>query len=487
MHDLFVQNLKLMDFDPTDKEFRSVVLVSDKHDIGLDFSQVLALEEAEKFKATAVYFRHFPDGRSPIPQIYIYDNLQIQFSETDLASVHRDLWSHCRIPMFITVNQTDVQIFDTRKPVDIVNNEIKTTPIDTVEFASDAIKSYTKILFDKGIFWESPKAKGHFLASTSAYSNLITNLKHIRQEFLRQSNVDKKIAHKLLVFAILIKYLEERGNENEGLFAKNFFRNFGAENLCGVLRQKGKILDLFDTLSRKFNGKIFEWDNDEERNVVQTTDLNSLADFLDADFMMTPRQGNLFGWKLYSFNHLAVELISSVYEEFLNENSDAVYTPEFLVNTLVDEALSRSNKEGTLVKTLDVSCGSGIFLVSIFKRLVQRYRQVKLRETRKLARLESDELLQIIRDNIFGIDIEEDAIRLTTFSICVALCDELDPPEIWEKLKFDDTFENNFKVENFFEYVEKEENLGKFDLVIGNAPFISLSLKKDENGKVFGQ
>jgi Eco57I restriction-modification methylase len=486
---LFKENLLKLDFGSSSSIDRSLLLLSQKDDVNLSFSEVFALEDAAKFEATAVYFRHFPDNRSPIPQIYIYDNSDNILNEDKLAEIHRDLWSNCRIPMFIVIGKTGIEIFDSRKPVEIVEGKLKTSPIDKLNLASDAVaeyqklKSYSKELFDSGVFWENDKVKGHFLESTSAYRDLINNLKYIREEFIKRVGLPEKIAHKLLVFGILIKYLEERGNENGGLFAKNFFSEFNAENFCGVLRQKGKIISLFHKLSQKFNGKIFEWANDDEEQIIEKADLTSLAEFLDADFQMTTRQGTLFGWKLYSFNHLPIELISSVYEEFLNNEKGVVYTPEFLVNTLIDESMPHKDYEKTDFKTIDVSCGSGIFLVSAFKTLVQRHRFSKFKETGKLLKLNSNELLSVIKKNIFGIDIKDDARNLTVFSLCLALCDELTPPQIWEELKFDKTFQDNFKTANYFEYVELPENHGKFDLVIGNPPFISLS--KDKNGKYF--
>ena len=489
----FKKNLKRMDF----VENGSLRFVSDLENTNVDLTsaEVFALEEAKEFKATAVYFRLFKDGRSAIPQIYLYDNTKGDFDDKQTAEIHRNLWSYSRIPMFILIEKTEVKIFDARKPVDISGDEIKTSPIvPAINIASDAIKLYSRKLFDSGVFWESEKARGHFLESTSAYSDLIKNLKTIRRDkFIQKAQLSNKIANKLLVFSILIKYLEERGNqndensakyENRGLFARDFFKKkFDAENFCDVIKQ-GKIIDLFDELSRHFNGKIFEWT--EDRELVQKTDLIELALFLYGDIDLD--KGQYSFWRKYSFAHLPVELISSVYEELLNERKDAVYTPEFLVNTLIDESMPQRDFEKTSVKTIDVSCGSGIFLVAAFKRLAQRHRYAIFKNTGELRRLNSKELLQIIKDNIFGVDIEEDARRLTVFSLCLALCDELTPKEIWDELKFNDTFQINFVTDNFFSYLENnDEKLGTFDLVVGNPPFISLTLKKDENGKTIGE
>ena len=464
-----------------------MLLVSQKKDKNLTLTELFALEDAEAFKASAVYLRRLSDGGSSIPQIYLYDNTRSTFSENDLAHIHRDLWSNSRIPIFLVIEESEVKIFDTREPVQVEGETgeiIRNTILDTVPFATEAIKQYSKRLFDTGIFWESEKAKGHFLESKSAYQDLINGLKKIRIKFtenLHQDDaIERKVFDKLLVFSILLKYLEERG----GLFAEGFFKKIGSKNYCDALR-KGKVFTLFSELSKHFNGRIFEWTEIEKEIILLNANLNDLAGFLDADVDSVTGQG--FFWRRYSFNHLPVELISSVYETFLSENEDAVYTPEFLVNALLDKVMAPNDYEVTALKTIDGSCGSGIFLVGVFKRLAQRYRYSCFLETGILKPAEPEILLKIIKDNIFGVDIEDESVRLTVFSLCLALCDELTPKQIWTELKFNETFQTNFQSQNFFEYLEENEStLGTWDLVIGNPPFNGLTVRKDKKGEYFG-
>lgn len=471
----FRDNLRQMDFCDSSVEegIRSLSYVSEKSSNNLSPTEVFALEKAEIFKANAVYFRHFSDGRAPLPQIYLYDNTHEKWQNEDLANIHRDLWSSCIIPIFIVINKKSVSIFDCRKPVQTSGDNISTKAIETLELSDNAIKAYSAKMFDNGLFWESEKAKGKFSIDKSAYRDLIDGLKG----FLKKTTIPKEIAHKLLVFSILIKYLEERGEGDDRLFAVDFFKEFDANDLCGVLRQKGSIVRLFRKLREKFNGKIFEWKDSEEEKLVEDLDLNTLANFLDAD----KDDIQIRFWRKYAFKHLPVELISSVYETLLGDSNDVVYTPNFLVNTLLDDnnCIPVSNYQQLDFKTIDVSCGSGIFLVSTFKRLVQRWRYKKFIETGTLAHPTVDVLLAIIKTNIFGVDIKEGAIRLTVFSLCLALCDELTPKEIWTELKFDDTFQTNFKHQNFFAFLNDAPK-EYWDLVVGNPPFIELKTKSKE-------
>lgn len=476
MNQRFIENIQKLDFYPANEKDHSFLLTSQKPETSLTPIELFGLEEARKFDADAVYFRHFSDGRAAIPQIYFYDNTTHRLQDDELAGVHRNLWSSCRIPMFIEMRDTEFAVYDARKPVTVLpDGTIKTESIsDTINLISEIVHQYSRFRFDTGVFWESEPAKNHFLESTSAYRDFIDNLKTVRKEFLKSGILPEKIANKLLVYSILIKYLEERGNEGERLFARGFFRQFGAENFCEALKGQGQVIRLFDKLSEHFNGRIFEWTSDEERKAVGRANLEQLAHFLYGEIDL--RTGQYSFWRRYSFKHLPVELISSVYEEFLNQRNDAVYTPEFLVNTLIDEAMPPRDYETLSVKTIDVSCGSGIFLVSAFKRLAERHRYAKFKKTGNLGRLKSKELLKIVKNNLFGVDIEEEAVRLTVFSLCLALCDELTPMEIWTDLKFDDTFQKNFVAQSFFSYLQSAD-LATFDLVIGNAPFEELGHK----------
>ena len=501
MSGLFEKNLKQLDFAIADNGPGSLLPITRRNDTALGPTEIFALEVAKEFKADAVYFRRFPgpspdgDSRPPLPQIYIYDNTANRFSgDEDLAHIHRDLWSNCRIPMFIVIDETDIAIYDTRKPVTVLGDgkletkpfdTIPTTPINKIKIAADAVEKYRKYsreLFDSGIFWET-KAKGRFLESQSAYKNLIDELKKVRDKFKASLPSDDQIAlkafNKLLVFSILVKYLEERG-----VFPEELFKKIDSKNYCDAL-SKGRAFELFDKLSSHFNGKIFEWTQEEKEIVNTRVNLKDVAEFLDADIEIDSRRQ--FFWRRYSFNHLPVELISTVYETLLTEEKDAVFTPEFLVNTLLDEAMPLSDYKKTAFKTIDVSCGSGIFLVGVFKRLAQRHRYLRFKETGELTSLNPTQLLKIIKDNIFGVDIEEDSRRLTVFSLCLALCDELNPKQVWTELKFNKTFQTNFQQQNFFDYLEDNKSeWGTWDLVIGNPPFNGLTIKEDEQGKRFG-
>ncbi len=77
-----------------------------------------------------------------------------------------------------------------------------------------------------------------------------------------------------------------------------------------------------------------------------------------------------------------------------------------------------------------------------------------------------------MQNSIFGVDINEEAIRVASFSLSLAMCDFLDPRSIWDKLSFPRLLENNLTSSDFFDK-DKFFNSKKYDIIIGNPPWQS--------------
>ena len=473
----FYNGLELFDM----KNSSGLIFIEDKNNPEIIISpfERLALETAEKYQATAVYFRKFPNAERPsIPQVYIYDFTQTDKNIKEIVNLHKALWNSAQIPLFFVFQRTEVQIFNCLKPPDINNEtgEILCTILEKIQLASEIDKQiedrnklfyeFSAKKFDNGTFWDSSGHKEEFKLNDTVYERLLIELKNVKEDILAKKILPKGLTQRLLVMIILIKYLEERKDDDgKTVFSKTFFNGFvsGATSFSEVLREKGACLRLFDYLSTHFNGKIFELCNEEDRETINKVDLSSFADFLEG--RISGRQYTL--WRLYSFNHLPIELISNIYEDFLTGKTGIVYTPPFLVNFLLDECMPVTELK-TNFKVLDPACGSGIFLVAAYRRIVNRWRVLNNWRKPNLTTLK-----QLLRDNIYGVDKSNEAVLLTAFSLSLAICDMLSPKEIWEELKFDNLFNKNLFGEDFFKLVEEKVLTVKFDLVIGNPPFIS--------------
>lgn len=467
---LFKQHIQELNFSfISNKDTSGVLFTENYENIEKEISSpniLFALETAYKFEADAVYFRYFQDGRSIVPQLYIFDFTNKILRSEDRNRIHRNMWNGYQVPAYIIIEDSIVSVFDAReKPKKDKEHYAEEIIIKT----GNAIKSFNAQSFDDGLFWEKDVNKKRFQFEQSATRDLIRGLKNVYYGFQKESNLDKHVALKLLVQSLLIKYLEERDEDSKsGYFAGTYFKkNFQCTNFCEVIR-KGKLLFLLDKLAEDFNGKIFEWHKEyekAEREAINKSHVRKLADYLDAN----NKDGQFVIWNLYSFKHLPVEVISSVYEELLTDSKDIVYTPEMIVSTLVDECMPLKIPKKDF-KLIDISCGSGIFLVKAYKRIVQWWRYEQWQKTGKLEKPSLYTLKNLLLKNIYGVDIQQDAIRLSIFSLSLAMLDEvnLDPPT-WEELKFPD-MSNNIVTKDFFKFI-MGDHPDNFSMVIGNPPF----------------
>ena len=152
-------------------------------------------------------------------------------------------------------------------------------------------------------------------------------------------------------------------------------------------------------------------------------------------------------------------------------------------------------KFGSLIgkKFLDPACGSGIFLVGLFIRIAEEWKQAnpKARNDRR-----GRELIELMKSSLFGADINPTACRITAFSLYLAYLDQLTPRDIQElqakgralpHLVSDSQdgsvkrVQRNIHGTDFF---AKDHNIPTdIDLVIGNPPWGSIATDKTPAGQ----
>tara|TARA_R110000868_G_scaffold259361_6_gene517362 strand:+ start:7982 stop:10957 length:2976 start_codon:yes stop_codon:yes gene_type:complete len=439
--------------------------------------EIIALENAEKYDAHYVYFRRF-ENRPSIPQIYLYDftkELGNEGQEERLITLHKQLYSSGKVPLFFVFTKKDVRIFNCLEHPSQGNNLVY-KPLTVIKLASELqdvidsknqekFKDFSGKAFDNGSFWENTKYSSAFKASNSAYEKLLSELKLVLNAIIEEKILPPDIARKIMVISILVKYLEEREDERGNrVFPNGFFTQFssGATRFTDILTQAGSFVDLLDYLAEHFNGGIFQLD-DTERDILKKRDLSRFKHFFDGEVDGI----QLVLWRLYSFNDLPVELISNIYEEFLGKQPGVVYTPPFLVNFLLDEAMPLTD-DATDFRILDPACGSGVFLVGAYRRLIYRWRKKNDWQKPDLRTLK-----KLLKENIYGVELNKEAANLTIFSLSLALCDALTPLQIWNELKFDNLNKENILNNDFFEVLLNGGLSQKFNLIIGNPPFES--------------
>ena len=233
------------------------------------------------------------------------------------------------------------------------------------------------------------------------------------------------------------------------------------QNLIRLCEDREKLYDFFSYLKKTFNGNLFELADGETDKNTDKEALRWLAKFLSGREVMSNGQRAFID--LYDFNIIPVELISNIYEIVLGEtvqkNDKAFYTPAYLADYIIEE-----NCQGDLknAKLLDPSCGSGIFLVLYYRKIV---------ETRQESEYSDEYLISTMKNNIYGIDKNADAVCVAIFSLYLTILDYKNPKEL-AGFKFPDLLGENIICADCFDdekvrYIKKQQ----YAYIIGNPPW----------------
>ena len=425
-----------------------------------------------KLGIDAIFFFKPEQGGPSVPLIYF--KLMERSTPETIAELHKLSWNIGQAPLLFIILPNSVQIFNNlERPV--YGNELAGLIAELRIFSKvqdeRALMEYQRAEFVTGNFWR--KNKEQFNLQKNVFNSLLKNLDHIRTKLIN-NGLPSNIIHSLLVRCIFTKYLEDRHDmQGNSVFPAGYFSQFyeGAESFMDLLKSKDSMFKFFRELSSKFNGDIFTPELSEEK-IVKQEHLDLISRGLSGREYLENGQRTL--WELYSFGVIPIELISSIYEQFLllktednaEETRGVHYTPYHLVTFLMDQVLPYSEINQN-VRIFDPACGSGIFLVEGYRRLVSNW--ITSNGYRKP---EAADLIRILNENIFGIDVDERAIRVAALSLYLTLCDYLEPKTIWDNLKFQQLIQRRLYKGDFFDEDLKLPN-EKFDLVIGNPPWDS--------------
>ena len=415
-----------------------------------------------------VFFRRFNDGRSSHPAAFVIDNSDDRLTKEDLAKLHNVLWLNGGAPLVYVAWPTQVDILSCARGPDFWREtERSYNPAHTLEMSarvSRALGGHRRFSANRlaeGTFWEDPQNHHFANHEKAAHESLIQAIVETDEAIGGSTNPTLR---RLLLLVVLIKYLEDREVFPSAGWFGHFYK--GSRTFLDVLKSEDPecVLRLLGNLEAKFNGDVFSLPSESK---LTAKSLRQFAALVESKTLQQQR----YLWEQFSFAHLPVEVISHLYQRFV-QGSTAVYTPPFLAALLLDFAMPYGKLTGK-ERVLDPSCGSGVFLVGAFRRLVNIWRSKN-----KWAQPTVDNLKSILRNQVFGVELDPTAVDLTAFSLALAVCDSLQPNVIWNELRFDRLRDKNLFEDDFFNFAiadleGSEKSLGKFDVVIGNPPFES--------------
>jgi hypothetical protein len=475
-----LQSLKFIRADG--KPASGLVPTADTDEVSLSIDERVAVTEAKAFDGIDfVFFRRLSDGRSSQVAAYVVDNSEERIDEQSLAKLHLQVWLHGKAPLLYIAWPSRIDVLACARGADFwpdgayrysAANRLEVGTLETAAAIADEIRRFSAFRLADGTFWEDSANARLADYKKAAHQSLIQAVVEADADL---DGEDHPILRRLLVLMVLVKYLEDRSVfPDQGWFGR---WHKGARSFFEVLKggDPDEVYALLDFLERKFNGDVFRLPENGRQKLTKTS-LRRFAELVEARTL--GRQQYL--WGLFSFEHLPVEIISHLYQRFVQGGHGTVYTPPFLASLLLDHAMPYEKLTGK-ERVLDPACGSGVFLVGAFRRLVNVWRSRNGWRTPDVQTLK-----EILRESIHGSELDSFAVDLAAFSLSLAVCDALKPDSIWNELQFDRLRDSNLHEGDFFTEILKRERGqstfldGGFDLVIGNPPFES---KFTEAGK----
>ena len=418
-------------------------------------------------------------------------------SDETLRELHRLAWNFSHSPALITVEMDLLRAWtccehpDSKRPIeDYVVHELRKDNLSG-NCGMDITQRATQVLhwvnLVSGQFFRVHSKR--FRRDQRADRMLLGNLQCLRKKLHDEGLTNDDVCHDLLARIIFVQFLFDR-KDARGRAALNEERLASLKesgilkrehpNLASILDDYDDTYRLFDWLNTKFNGDLFPSKGDtpaermsgwrKEKEVVKVDHLRMLRDFVTGEIDMP--SGQLCLWPQYAFDAIPLEFISSIYETFVTERASKngiYYTPPYLVDFILDRVLPWDDVQWNL-RILDPACGSGVFLVKAFQRLVHRWKKAHPNES-----IRAEVLRGLLEKGLFGVDRDRHAVRVASFSLYLAMCDEIDPKHYWTQVTFPPMRGHRLIDADFFDETHPGfrtvEDAGSYDLVIGNAPW----------------
>jgi len=215
---------------------------------------------------------------------------------------------------------------------------------------------------------------------------------------------------------------------------------------------------LFIEADDKYNSGLFHFGADER---ASEPDRDSLKIHIPDEPLRHIINNLYFPSSPFEFSVMPPEILGQVYEQFLGKvielsSGGAVsvkekpevrkaggvyYTPAYIVDYIVENTVGELLKEKTpdeaaKLRILDPACGSGSFLVGAYQCLLDwhlKYYQEHPNQFRNRRRETADGMIlttaekrRILQDNIYGVDLDQNAVEVSKLSLLLKMLENED-------------------------------------------------------------
>ncbi len=335
---------------------------------------------------------------------------------------------------------------------------------------------------------------------------------------------------KIIDRIIFLRICEDRGIEQYGKLL----------SLINGAKVYDRLTQVFQRADERYNSGLFHFQKEKDR--PEQPDELTLDLKIDDKIFQDMIGGLYYPESPYEFSALPADILGQVYEQFLGkvirlteghqakvEDKPEVkkaggvyYTPTYIVEYIVKNTVGKlcegkTPKQVSKLRILDPACGSGSFLIGAYQYLLDWHRDWYVNDNpqnhqKELYqgpggdwRLTTDTRKKILLNNIFGVDIDTQAVEVTKLSLLLKVLEgESDQtlkkqleifhqralPDLGSNVKCGNsligpdyfsgqllTDVNDMRRVNPFDWdagFSEILNLGGFDCVIGNPPYGAL-------------
>ncbi|HEX7415450.1 MAG TPA: TaqI-like C-terminal specificity domain-containing protein [Bacteroidia bacterium] len=238
---------------------------------------------------------------------------------------------------------------------------------------------------------------------------------------------------------VFIRFLEDKLIEQE-----NYVSEFGNSGSSW-----SDFLSACKKLNAKYNGIVFKKHFIDEQNFAGP-ELNEFRTICnDICHLNSP----------YDFNVIPIHILGSIYERFLGKVVHATakrvtveekqevrkaggvyYTPKYIVDYIVQNTVGKliegkTSEQIAKLRFADIACGSGSFLISVFDCLLLYHNTYYYKTPAKAKKdgcyfkdglwvLSIQQKQKILLNNIYGVDIDQQATEVTQLSLALKMLED---------------------------------------------------------------
>ena len=406
------------------------------------------------------------------PAVYV---AEAQNAE-EARKIHRHLWNLGQAPFVIVVLPDHIRVYTgfdySRRSEEDGVLEPSVEP-DIVSIR-ERLADFRAESINTGSLWQ--KRAGQLKSDRRVDKRLLKNLNTLGDILITEENLKPEVAHALIGKYIYIRYLRDRKILSDEWLRQH---NIDRDHVLGRYATVEGLQTLVSVLESWLNGNIFPLDF----NDLTDTYVSQVAAVFMGDQLFSKNLSQLsLDLQIYDFEYIPIETLSSIYEQVLHATGKgkkigAYYTPEQLADYLLAEMNTVKPLERGM-RILDPSCGSGIFLVLAYRRLIEV--ELAASSNNKLQLAELLELLQYL----YGIERVPDACYIAEFSLILTLLHYADPTELFaedKRFRFPSLHNTQIFQYDFFDDtcpVWKQKL--KFDWIVGNPPWIKADSQEEK-------